>query len=420
MLFSFVADAFRRFTCGNGRLVQTLWILGCFPKRYPKGPSEEAYRKACAKVPIGWIAEAGRQSHQHARSSKDKLYEGMRVVLVDGTKIIIPRTDETIKTYGLGSGSTGNAYYPQIHAGGFLDLVTGTFANVDFEHGDPAERQTMLEHAADNPEPTLYIADAGYNGMAHVYLIKETGHDLLMELKMGALAEQFRKSGKRSAIIEITLTRSHLKNYSKDLIGTTFKIRLIRTKGTSKLRSKILLTTLLDEKPFKWLDLSKLYLQRWRIELAFRHLKTTIRIEHIRKVTLHRIKQLLWGAIILYNLSATIRNKLKCPTLFPDKEKVKIYCFEFIIQLSELFFLAATGIVNRCKEEIRRRMQAMRNCWFLYEPWRVRPKICQFPASTFTRCKSTERKAEFEKCDAIRNDMKILGIQNGQINPKNP
>ncbi len=176
----------------------------------------------------------------------------------------------------------------------------------------------------------------------------------------------------------------------------------------------------MDEKRFKWLDIAKLYLQRWRIELAFRHLKMTIAIEHIRKSKLHRIRQLLWGAIILYNLSATIRNKLKCPTLFPDKEKVTIYCFEFIIQQSELFFLAATKCVNRYKEEIRRRLRAMRNCWFLYEPWRVRPKICQFPASTFTRCKSTERKAEFEKCDAIRNDMKILGIQYGQIKPKSP
>ena len=172
--------------------------------------------------------------------------------------------------------------------------------------------------------------------------------------------------------------------------------------------------------PYKWLDLAKMYLQRWRIELAFRHLKMTIRIEHIRKSTLHRIRQLLWGAVILYNLSAMIRNKLKCPTLFPAKEKIKIYCFEFIIQQSELFFLAATGCVTRYKEEIRRRRRAMRNCWFLYEPWRVRPKICQFPASVFTRCKSTERKAEFEKCDAIRNDMKILGIQYGQIKPKNP
>ena len=367
------------------------------------------------------MGRRGRQAKPPTRTfTKDKLYEGMRVVLVDGTKIIIPRTEETIEAYGLGSGSTGDAYYPQIHAGGFFDLVTGTFADVNFNHGDPAERQIMLEDATSNQEETLYVGDAGYNGMAHVYLMTKTGHHLLMELKMGALAEQFRKTGKRSTIVEIKLTRSHLKNYSKDLVGTTFKIRLIRTKGTSKLRSRILLTTLLDEKRFKWLDLAKMYLQRWRIELAFRHLKVTIRIEHIRKSTLHRIRQLLWGAIILYNLSAMIRNKLKYPTLFPEKEKVKLYCFEFIIQQSELFFLAATRCVNRDKEEITRRLKAMKNCWFLYEPWRVRPKICQFPASVFTRRKSTERKAEFEKCEAIKNDMKILGIQYGQIKPKNP
>ena len=106
-------------------------------------------------------------------------------------------------------------------------------------------------------------------------------------------------------------------------------------------------------------------------QLAFRHLKMAIKIEHIRKSTLHRIRQLLWGAIILFSLSAMIRNNLKYPTLFPKKEKVKIYCFEFIIQLSEFFFLAATGIVYRYKEKIRRRLRAMRNCWFLYEPWRA-------------------------------------------------
>ncbi len=115
-----------------------------------------------------------------------------------------------------------------------------------------------------------------------------------------------------------------------------------------------------------------------------------------------------------------MRNKLKCPTMFPEREKVKLYCFEFIVRVSEIFFLEAIDVARRCKQEIKRRLQAMKNCWFLYEPWRVRPKICQFPASTFTRCKSTERKVEFEKCEAIKNDMKILGIQYGQIIPKNP
>jgi len=363
------------------------------------------------------VAQGARESHHHARSTRDQLYNNLRIVLVDGTKIIIPRTDETIEEYSLGSGSTGPAYYPQIHAGGFFDLTTGTFSDMNFDHGQPKERAMMLEHAQKTDEPTLYIGDAGYNGMAHVYLMSHTGHHLLMELKQGKIVKDFLASKKRSRIVTITITKDHLKNYPdyRHLQGRSFKVRLIRTRGTTKLRSRVLLTTLLDETLYKWYELTKLYLQRWRIELAFRHLKKSIKIEHIRKCSLHRIKQLLWAAIILFNLSCIIRNTLKLPSLFPEKEKVKIYCFEYILQLSELFFLAAIKLVKGMKKEMIRRLKVMKQCWFFYQPWRIRPRICQFPSSVFTRQKSTAIKDEFEKCDAIKNDMRILGMKYGQI-----
>ncbi len=141
-------------------------------------------------------------------------------------------------------------------------------------------------------------------------MLAMTGHHMLMELKMGKLAEDFRKSRKRSAIIEVTLTR-------------------------------VLITTLLDEKLYKWFDLARLYLQRWRIELAFRYLKSQVRIEHIKKTSLLRIRQFLWAAIIFYNLTASIRNNLKRPKLFPEKEKIKIFCFSFILDMSKHFLSAA-------------------------------------------------------------------------------
>jgi len=417
VLFSLVADAQGRFLRGVGRLLQHLWLLGCFPGRTDGPPSEQAYGKACRKLPVQLVAEAARQSHCQARSKGDALYEGLRVLLVDGTKFILPRNDQTIKAYGLGSGSVGDAYYPQCHAGAFLDLVTGTFAALNIEHGNPAERQIMIEHATDNSEPTLYVADAGYNGMAHVYLFQQTGQDLLMELKMGKLAEDFRRGRKRSAVLDILLTGAHFQNYPqhRHMAGTVMRIRLIRTKGTSKLRSKVLLTTLLEENRFKWFDLAKIYLQRWTIELAFRHLKSSLRIEHIRKQALHRIRQLLLAAIIFFNLSAIIRNKIKQPELFPRKRGVKLPCFEFVLELADLFLLAAIRPRHGQNREMRRSLRAIRACCFLYDPWRTRPKICQFPSSVFTRCKSTEKEKEFAKCEAIRKDMRLLGMKYGQI-----
>jgi hypothetical protein len=231
---------------------------------------------------------------------------------------------------------------------------------MNFDNGVPRERQLLIEHAEKNTELTFYISDAGFNGMAHIFMLAGTGHHILMELKMGQLAEDFRKSRKRSAIIEVTLTRGHLLNYPDHmhLVGTKFKVRLVRTIGTNKLRSRVLITTLLDEKLYNWFDLVRLYLQRWRIELAFRHLKSQVKIEHIKKTSLLRIRQLLWAAIIFYNLAASIRNNLK------------------------------------------------------------RPKLCQFPSSVFTRCKSTQREAEFRRCAAVKEDMILLGIAYGMISPK--
>jgi hypothetical protein len=53
----------------------------------------------------------------------------------------VPRTEETVAECGLGSGRTGDAYHPQIRADGFPGLATGTFVEVNFDHGVPAERQ---------------------------------------------------------------------------------------------------------------------------------------------------------------------------------------------------------------------------------------------------------------------------------------
>ncbi len=296
-------------------------------------------------------------------------------------------------------------------------MVTGTFADANFEHGCPADRQIMLEHATENTEPTLYVTDAGYNGMAHVYLFQQTGQELLMELKMGKLAESFRRGRKRSAVLTVRLTNAHCKNYPqhKHAAGSVMQIRLIRTKGTSKLRSKVLLTTLPDERRFKWLDLAKIYLQRWTIELAFRHLKSSLRAEHIRKQGLPRIRQLLLAAFIFLNLSAIVRNRIKQPDLFPRKRGIRLPCFEFVLELADLFIPAAARPRHGQKTEMRRRLKAIRSCCFVYDPWRTRPEICQFPSSVFTRCKSTEKEAEFAKCEAIRRDMRLLGIKYGQI-----
>ncbi len=189
MLASFLVDVHARFKSGTGRLLQNLWLQGYFPQLPAGPPSEQAYNRACAKLPVALMAKAVSQSCRQARSDNRRLYEGMQVVLVDGTKIIIPRTKKTVRKYHLGKGSVGKAYYPQINASAFLDLATGTFTSVNLDHGKSSERKKLLKHARECSKKTLFIGDAGYNGMGFVCLFQHTGQELLMELKMGKLVK---------------------------------------------------------------------------------------------------------------------------------------------------------------------------------------------------------------------------------------
>lgn len=419
LLFSLVLAVAGGFVDGDKRLLLKLWEIDCFPKRRRKAPTASAYQKACAKLPVEAVVEAVQRSHLQARTASDALYHGRRVKLHDGTKITVPRTPQTIAAYGLGKGSKGEAYYPQIHAVATYDLATRTFSAFNIDRGSPAEREVMREDARQNTEKTLYVADAGLNGAAHVFLVRESGHDLLMPLKMGKEAESFRKSRQRSRVIELTLTAQHLKKYPdhKHLIGVTFKVRLIRTEGTSRLRSLVLISTLLDEDVYPWRELALLYLQRRHIEVAFRHLKVTMRLEHIRKLKLHRIRQAIHSAILLYNLASMVRNQIKPPGLFPEKKNARVYCLEFAIEFTDLFCLAAIHPARGQLTRMRGRLKALRQCFFLYVPWRIRPRICQFPSSLFTRQKTSARKREFAKCAAIKEELKILGVKYGQLMP---
>ncbi|MEA2013152.1 MAG: IS4 family transposase [Verrucomicrobiota bacterium] len=328
-ILSFLLNGSYGFSLGISHLISKMFVLEVWTN-INKIPSAKGYNKACDKIPSQAIAELVNISYKLESRSNEELFHGLKVTVVDGTHINVQRTEETIETFGLGSGTTGDAHYPQTQTVGFYNLSTGTFEEVISKYINTPERKIMQDHAKKNEIPTLYLADAGYNGMAHIAMIKTLfEQDILMQLKMGtAFAKKFLASKKRSQIFEIKLTKVHLRNYSElsRLQGTMLKIRLIRTRGTTKLRSQLLITTLIDEKQFPWEELALLYLQRYKVELAFRHLKSSIGIEKIKKQKILRIEQLLQAGVLLFNISVILRNVVKQNSLLPKKKGIKVYC----------------------------------------------------------------------------------------------
>ena len=370
-------------------------------------------------APADMGLRAAHAAHVVARAQErtSRLWRRFRVVITDGTKIIIPRTEETIAAYGLPCGRTGNAYYPQIHAVGFFDLAARTFSAADLSSGKPDERGAALRHAAANPEPTLYVQDAGHNGVAYLFKMSHMpDHAVLMtlKLKMGNMdgeAAVFRKSQCKERIITLTLQKCHIEHYPEmePFVGTSFKVRLLRQPGSSKLRSQILVTTLLDEENHPRNELIMLHLQRGKIEFGFRHLKTLTCIERIRKITLRRIMQHIGGALLAYNLAAILRNAVRPPGLFPDKDGTAMPAFSAAFHvMKDVVMMAAVGMKAWTDGEWRKIMQPVMKTRYRYKPFRIRPRITQFPSSAFTRQKTSDRHDELRKTRELERDMKQL------------
>ena len=374
-------------------------------------PARKSYDEACAKLPADIVRQQLINSHRNEYETNGRTFHGLKVLIPDGTKVSFANTQPTRDKYGEGQG-----HYVQSQALGFYELSTGTFEDFRFEHCNTPERAIAIAHMDSNTIRSLYVADAGYNGMAFIAISMDKNHELLMQLKNCALAKKFLKTKKRSAVVDITLTKTHLANYPghPHLLGTSIKVRLIRTRGTSKLRSQVLITTLIDEVVFRWREVTKLYLQRYCVELAFRHLKTRIGIERIRKRKLLRIEQLLFAAIVLFNLSAALRNRLRRPSLLPEKAGIKLHCFTLCIELVHLFLQAALGPQYGIKKRMDLSLRTIRGCWFIYKPWRAEPRICHTPPSEFSVQKGATMLSEVEKAKFLSIEYEILAQQYGQ------
>jgi len=416
VLFSLVLDAQQGFECGVGRLIAKLFELGIVKERAGMFPARKSYDEACAKLPADIVRQQLINSHRNEYETNGRTFHGLKVLIPDGTKVSFANTQPTRDKYGEGQG-----HYVQSQALGFYELSTGTFEDFRFEHCNSPERAIAIGHMDSNTTRSLYVADAGYNGMAFIAISMDKNHELLMQLKNCALAKKFLKTKKRSAVVDITLTKTHLANYPEHphLLGTCIKVRLVRTRGTSKLRSQVLITTLIDEVAFGWREVTKLYLQRYCVELAFRHLKTRIGIERIRKRKLLRIEQLLFAAIVLFNLSAALRNRIRRPGLLPEKAGIKLHCFTLCIELVHLFLQAALSPQYGIKKRMDLSLRTIRGCWFIYKPWRAEPRICHTPPSEFSVQKGAVMLSEVEKAKFLSVEYEILAQQYGQKELKN-
>jgi hypothetical protein len=240
-----------------------------------------------------------------------KLFEGFRLLAVDGSRITLPYTDELKKEFGE-SKNQSNTSVVQGRISVLYDVLNHIALDSVLENLKIGERELALNHNFRWKENDLIIYDRGYPSYNFKYEHIKKGVDYLIRTttSYNNTVKAFVISGKKSDIVEILPSQKKAilnKDYNK---STPMKVRLIRVDLPNG-EVEILMTSLLSSQKYPTKIFKELYFLRWGIETFYDELKNKIKVEYFTGYSKISILQDFFCAIFISNLQSIIVNDLQ-------------------------------------------------------------------------------------------------------------
>jgi hypothetical protein len=239
-------------------------------------------------------------------------WRGLRVKIIDGTSTSLPDTAKNQRAYPQPGTQKPGCGFPLLKLVGVFSLASG--ALLDYAKGNKHQHelnllQKLLDHfkAGD-----LALADRGFNSYTLLALLWLRRAHSLFRLHQRRPAD-FRKGkrlGKNDRLMLwpkpwLWQRPRYLSKAVWKCIPQELTVRVVRfTLAVPGFRAQsvTLVTTLLDAQAFPAEELARLYARRWRIELWFRDLKTSMGMEVLRCKSPGMAHKELEMFFIAYNL----------------------------------------------------------------------------------------------------------------------
>ena len=274
------------------------------------------YCKARLRLKLSHLKEAVISSGQvlHKQASKKWLWNGYRVMLVDGTTFLMPDTASNQETYPQQSVQKQGLGFPIVRMVGLLSLATGSCVNyvtVPYQGKGTGETSLFSHLIQSLGKHDLLLADRYYTSYANFVLLTRQGTPLVFRQR-STVKTDFRcgqKLGAKDHIITLKKPKKKPVWMSDEAwieLDDEFLIREFSVEGI------IYVTTLLNAKVHPKKSLAELYQQRWQIEVNFRTLKTDMGMELLRCKTADMVNKEIAINLLAYNLIRANLAKAAC------------------------------------------------------------------------------------------------------------
>ena len=291
------------------RLIATLVARGEAPCSPETGP----YCKARQRLPVGLLSRLTRRIGQvlDDRADSDWLFNGRRVLLVDGTTVSMPDTEENQRRFPQNRAQKPGLGFPIARLVAVISLATGAVRDLAIGpyRGKQTGETALFRHLWDRLTPgDVMVGDrffASYFGIAPLL-----GRGVDGVFRMHQCRKVDFRRGLRLGVLDHVVSWAKpscpdwMDRATYDQIPDRIAVRELRVRVEQagfRVDELVLVTTLLDATAYTKEDVAGLYFRRWNIELDLRSIKVDMQMDVLRCMSPGMVEKEIWAHLLGYN-----------------------------------------------------------------------------------------------------------------------
>jgi hypothetical protein len=288
--------------------------------RYDRGlpsvsPETTSYCEARQRLPAKLVWDLVRRTGQSIQESAmmSWLFHGRAVKIIDGSTVTMPDTPENQAAYPQLKTQASGLGFPIARILVVFSLAVGTVleAAIGPYQGKQTSELALLRLVIGQFQAgDIMLADRFFCSYWVIAALQARGVDVVVRLHQARKADfrRGRRLGREDHIVTWTKPK-HVPDWMSRLeynaMPAQIPVRELRARvkdKTKRVRSLVIVTTLVDSKIYKAAELGGLFRQRWHAELDLRTLKSEMRMEMLRTKSPEMVRKEVAMHLLAYNL----------------------------------------------------------------------------------------------------------------------
>jgi hypothetical protein len=294
-----------------------------------RGATSSAFTQARKKLSHKAFIELNQAQVKYFYKNVDyNRWQGFRLTAIDGSTLILPKNEETIKEFGLFSHSAKNTPVVMARASQCYDVLNKITLDSILSPLSIGELDLAVEHIKAADKNDLLLFDRGYNAfwLFNMIVSMETNFCARINISWWKAARELLSSGLREGIFKIYPSNKSKKKLEELGISTEpieLRFICIELENGDK---EILATSLLDTEKYPYELFSDLYNNRWNVEESYKLMKTRVEMENFTGKSPEAVKQDYYAKILTINLTSILS--------FPVNKRIKEKNNKYVHQLN--------------------------------------------------------------------------------------